>query len=87
MASRLKYEEYGLKSVQQPHAFIADDENDTNTLIGLGASWKPHDNWEIRFDWDRYLDVGTRFDLTATTNGEFDHVDMYSINLLYHFGE
>jgi len=85
-ASRLKYAEHGLKSVQEPYKFIADDERDTNTLIGLGASWRPHANWEIRFDWDRYLNVGTRFDLTATTNGKFDHVDMYGLNLLYHFG-
>lgn len=86
-ASRLKYEEHGLVSVNDPYSFVADKEDETNTMVGLGASWKPHANWELRFDWDRYLDIGTRFKLTETENGKFDHVDMYSMNLLYHFGD
>ncbi len=92
LASRLKYDESGPVNLETTgsdltHHFSANTESQTRPMIGLGFSFTPASRWEFRLDWDRYLGIGTRFDLSADQNGRFDHVDQYTINAMYHFGE
>lgn len=94
IASRLHYEEHGTvcgllcgpASGSDNYRFASSSENQTRPMLGLGFSWKPETQWELRLDWDRYLGIGRRFNLTAEENGRFDNVDEYTLNLIYHFG-
>ncbi|MES2934510.1 MAG: outer membrane beta-barrel protein [Pseudomonadota bacterium] len=85
--SRLKYTE----SSSTPYpgstntSFAADDDRQTKASFGLGAAFKANEKISIRAGWDRVQNIGENFALTATGNGQFSHVDFYSVNVLYHF--
>ena len=85
VASRLKYDEQGLDAASHPYSFHGPSDNNSGGLAGLGFSWRPDPQWELRLDWDRWFNVGTRFDVQTDTNGKFDHVDLYTLNLFYRF--
>lgn len=85
--AKLDYDENGTDIAGKPYQFHGPDDTDTVPLAGLGAAWRLDTNWELRLDWDRWFDVGTRFDLTETTNGRFDHVDLYTLNVAYRFSD
>lgn len=86
VATRLKYDESGTDANNTPHSFRARNENETKPLAGLGLGWSLNERWDLRMEWDRWFDIGTRFDLTVKGNGRFDHVDLYTLNALYRFG-
>ncbi|MEO8671711.1 MAG: outer membrane beta-barrel protein [Tahibacter sp.] len=83
--TRLKYDEGGSVTASIPHTFSAKSDNTTRPIAGLGLAWSITPTLDLRADWDRYFRVGERFAFDNDTNGRFDHVDMYSLNLLYHF--
>lgn len=90
-ASRLNYKESSLIHLENSagtvsnYHFRAETENQTEPLLGVSLGWKWDSRWAMRLDWDRYFRIGTRFDLTADANGRFDHIDQYSIDLIYSF--
>ena len=80
--TRLQYDESGTQTNGQPYAFHASD-NHAGALFGVGANWRFAPSWSIRFAVDRVFDVGKRFDLNADSNGRFDHVDAWTVNLFW----
>lgn len=87
VASRLKYDEQGTDASNHPYAFHGPNDNNSGGLAGVGLAWRLDPQWELRLDWDRWFNVGTRFDVTVKENGKFDHVDLYTLNLFYRFAE
>ena len=85
--TRLKYNETGSVTASIPHDFSAKTDSATRPIAGIGLAWSITPTLDLRADWDRYFRVGERFAFDADTNGRFDHVDMYSLNLLYHFAQ
>lgn len=85
--AKLGYNEDGIDIAGKPYRFHGPNETDTVPLVGVGAAWHLATNWELRLDWDRWFDIGSRFDLTETTNGRFDHVDLYTLNAVYRLGD
>lgn len=84
LASKLKYSESGVDQFGTPASFAADD-NQVVFLYGLGAGVNFTDALSARIEWQRVTNVGERFALTATGNGEFDHVDLVSASLIWRF--
>jgi hypothetical protein len=87
VASRLKYDEQGIDAASHPYSFHGPSDNGSGGLAGLGFAWRLDPQWELRLDWDRWFNVGTRFDVQTDTNGKFDRVDLYTLNLFYRFGK
>lgn len=81
--SRLEYAERGTTASDTPHRFEAGDEDKTRPIAGLGLAWNIDPEWSLRLDWDRWFRVGNRFALTEGGNGRFDHVDAYTLNLIW----
>ena len=51
----------------------------------LGEPW-PRSRvaaFALRVDWDRNFDVGKKFALHADTNGRFDSIDAFTLNLIW----
>lgn len=84
--SRTEYTESGVQASGDPWHFSAPDDTSTKSTVGLGVNWRVTPNWDVRFDYDRYYDIGNNFTLTEDGNGRFDHIDVASINLAYRFG-
>lgn len=85
--AKLEYEEAGTDIAGKPYQFHGPDDTHTVPFAGLGAIWHLDPTWELHLEWDRWFGIGTRFDLTETTNGRFDHVDLYTLNITYRFGD
>jgi len=50
---------------------------------GIGALWRFAPHFALRLDLDRNFDVGKTFALNPDGNGHFDHIDAYTLNLLW----
>jgi OmpA-OmpF porin, OOP family len=84
--SRLRYSETGSDAATgTPYSFSGPSQRDTNASFGLGAEFAIDDRWMLRADWDRYRNLGRRFNLTVDENGRFDHVDLFSVSAAYRF--
>ena len=86
--SRLEYSEStmavaGLRTTVT--SFNAPNNNQVLFTWGAGGSYRFADQWSVRLDWDRIENVGDTFALTDTGNGKFDHVDVWSVNLVWKF--
>jgi hypothetical protein len=88
VASRLNYREDGTYSQPGNHSyqFVAPTKNQVKPLAGLGLAWHFIPRWDLRLDWDRSFDEGKKFDLSNGENGRFDHVDQYSLDVIYRMG-
>jgi OOP family OmpA-OmpF porin len=59
--------------------------NETVTRFGLGADWMFNRNAGLRIEYERWMEVGKKFEIGGTgTTGEAD-TDFYSVNFLYRF--
>ncbi len=83
--SQLRYREVSRAVNGDTFPFRGPNDRNTGALAGLGLAWRLAPQWDLRLDWDRWFDVGTRFDVQDDTNGRFGHVDRYTVNLLYRF--
>ncbi|UXI68683.1 outer membrane beta-barrel protein [Tahibacter amnicola] len=81
------YRESGLDPLGRPRSFRAPDDSSTEAFYGLGLNWRVTPSWDLRLDWDRYLDIGNQFELTETGNGRFEQIDVLSLNVAYRFGQ
>ncbi|HSX59791.1 MAG TPA: outer membrane beta-barrel protein [Tahibacter sp.] len=84
--AQLDYDETGTGADGLDHRF-SNSADHTKLTYGLGLNVRVTPNWDVRLDWDRYTNVGRRFDLTNDGNGRFDHIDFVSMNLAYRFGQ
>jgi outer membrane autotransporter protein len=84
--AQMDYDETGTAANGQAHRF-SNSNSDTKLTYGLGFNVRVTPNWDVRLDWDRYTNVGRRFDLGDEGNGRFDHIDFGSMNLAYRFGQ
>jgi len=82
-ATRLSYDEQGFDINAQPYAFHARKRNNTGAIAGIGAAWHFTPHFTLRLDLDRNFDIGDTFALNVTGNGHFDHVDAYTLNLVW----
>jgi len=80
---RLNYQESGIAVNGRPYSFRAPADDSARPLLGVGAAWTLSPAWSVRLDFDRTFDVGKRFALNADTNGRFDHIDAWTINLFW----
>jgi hypothetical protein len=85
VASRLDYSEHGQDVPGQFYDFDAHTDSSTNGIAGLGLAWRVGPQWDVRLDWDRWFDVGSSYRLNERDNGRFGNVDLYTVNVLYHF--
>jgi len=83
--AQLDYDERGTGADGLPHRF-SNSADHTKLTYGLGLNVSINPNWDVRLDWDRYTNVGRRFDLNDDGNGRFDHIDFVSMNVAYRFG-
>jgi OOP family OmpA-OmpF porin len=59
--------------------------NETVTRYGVGADWMFNPNLGLRIEYERWLDVGKKFEIGGSgTTGEAD-MDFYGISFLYRF--
>lgn len=83
--AQFDYDETGTGADGLAHRF-SNSKDYTKLTYGLGLNVRVTPNWDVRLDWDRYTNVGSRFDLRNETNGRFDHIDFVSMNVAYRFG-
>ncbi|HZP67808.1 MAG TPA: hypothetical protein VFB32_16010, partial [Rudaea sp.] len=81
--TRLTYDEHGVDVNAQAYAFHARARTRTGGLFGIGAVWEFAPQLALRFDVDRRFDIGKTFALDAESNGRFDHVDAYTLSLVW----
>jgi hypothetical protein len=81
--TRLSYDEHGFDVNDKPYAFHARNRTRTGAIAGIGAAWKFAPHFALRLDLDRNFDVGKKFALNVVGNGRFDHVDAYTLNLVW----
>lgn len=81
--TRLSYDEHGFDINNQPYAFHARTRSHSGATVGIGAAWNFSSSFALRFDIDRVFDVGRTFALNTEGNGRFDHVDAYTVNLVW----
>ena len=81
--TRLRYDESGISLSGQPYAFHAAADSSAGALAGLGIAWNFAPAWSVRAGVDRLFGVGQRFALDVDTNGRFDHVDAWTLTLLW----
>ena len=81
--ARLSYDEHGFDVNAQPYTFHARQRNNTGAIAGIGAAWNFAPHFALRLDLDRTFDIGKTFALNASSNGHFDHVDAYTVNLVW----
>ena len=59
--------------------------NETVARYGVGGEWLVAPNVGLRIDWERWLDVGKKFEIGGSGNtGEAD-TDFYSLGVVYRF--
>lgn len=81
--TRLSYDEHGFDINAKPYAFHARTRTRTGAVAGIGAAWNFTPSLALRFDIDRTFGVGKTFALDVEGNGHFDHVDAYTVNLVW----
>jgi len=81
--TRFDYDERGNDAGGNPYAFHARTRTRSNAQAGIGALWRFAPHFALRLDLDRTFDVGKPFALNAASNGRFDHIDAYTLNLLW----
>jgi hypothetical protein len=64
-------------------AFHGPNDDSTHPQFGIGALWHFSPQFSLRLDLDRNFDVGKKFALHADTNGRFDNIDAYTLNLIW----
>jgi len=82
-STRLTYDENGFDVNAQPYSFHARAQSSTSSMIGVGAAWNFARHFSLRLDLDRSSDIGKTFALNPRGNGRFDHVDAYTVNLVW----
>jgi OOP family OmpA-OmpF porin len=81
--TRLSYDESGIGTNGDPYSFHASSDNGTSALLGIGFAWEFAPAWKMRVGVDRIFDVGNEFALNANSNGHFDHIDAWTVNLVW----
>ena len=81
--TRLSYDENGIGTNGHPYSFHASTDNSTSGLFGIGVAWEFAPAWKVRVGVDRIFDVGNEFALNADSNGHFDHIDAWTVNLFW----
>lgn len=81
--TRLSYDEHGFDINNKPYAFHARTRTRSGAIAGIGAAWNFSPHLALRLDLDRNFDIGKTFALNVTGNGHFDHVDAYTLNLVW----
>ena len=81
--TRLSYDESGISVNGNPYSFHASTDNSTSGLFGIGLAWEFAPAWNVRVGVDRIFDVGNEFALNANSNGHFDHIDAWTVNLFW----
>jgi len=81
--TRLNYDEHGNDAGGNPYSFHARTRTRSSTQAGIGALWRFARHFALRLDLDRTFDVGKTFALNAASNGRFDHIDAYTLNLVW----
>jgi len=81
--TRLTYEEHGNDAGGNPYSFRARPHTRWNAQPGVGATWHFAQHLALRFDLDRNFNIGKKFALTVDGNGRFDHIDAYTLNLVW----
>jgi OOP family OmpA-OmpF porin len=79
----LSYRETGIDVFGKPYSFHGPDDDSTRPQAGIGAAWHFSPAFSLRLDLDRNFNVGKKFALHADTNGRFDHIDAYTLNLVW----
>ena len=80
---RLGYDEHGTDVLGHPYSFHGPDDDSAHPQFGIGALWRFSPQFSLRLDLDRNFDVGKKFALNVDTNGRFDNVDVYTLNLIW----
>jgi len=81
--TRFDYDEHGNDAGGHPYSFHARTRTRSNAQAGIGALWRFAPHFALRLDLDRNFDVGKTFALNPDGNGHFDHIDAYTLNLLW----
>jgi len=81
--TRLDYDEHGNDAGGNPYSFHARTRTRSNPQAGIGALWRFAPHFALRFDLDRTFHVGKAFALSADSNGRFDHIDAWTLNLVW----
>ena len=82
-STRFDYDEHGNDAGGHPYSFHARTRTRSNAQAGIGALWRFAPHFALRLDLDRNFDVGKTFALNPDGNGHFDHIDAYTLNLLW----
>ncbi len=80
---RLKYDERGIDVQGQAFSRNYGSDDGAHPLFGVGALWRFSPQLSVRLDLDRNFNVGRKFALHADTNGRFDDIDAYTVNLIW----
>jgi opacity protein-like surface antigen len=81
--TRLEYDEHGFDINAKPYSFHARTRTRSGAIAGIGAAWNFSSHLALRLDLDRNFDIGKTFALNVQGNGHFDHVDLYTANLVW----
>jgi len=79
--TRFDYDEHGNDAGGNPYSFTARTSTRWSKQAGIGAEWRFAAHLALRLDLDRTFAVGRTFALNAESNGRFDHIDAYTLNL------
>jgi OOP family OmpA-OmpF porin len=82
--SKLEFTEVTASAGPQT-TFTAPSDEQVLLMWGIGGSYSFTDNLLVRLDWDRIENVGTTFALTENGNGQFSHVDLWSVSMVWRF--
>ncbi len=80
---RLGYSESGADAYRRPYYFRGPNDNALHPQAGIGGLWHFARAFALRLDLDRNFNVGKKFALHADTNGRFDGIDAYTLNLVW----
>jgi opacity protein-like surface antigen len=81
--TRLTYDEHGFDVTAKPYSFHARTRTHSAGTAGIGAQWNFSRSFALRLDLDRNFEIGKKFALNVVGNGQFDHVDVYTVNLVW----
>jgi hypothetical protein len=81
--TRFNYDEHGNDAGGHPYAFHARTLTRANALVGVGGAWNFAAHFALRLDLDRSFGIGKKFALNPEGNGRFDHIDAYTLNLVW----
>lgn len=81
--TNLDYDEHGNDAGGNPYSFHARTYTHMGAQAGIGALWQFARHFGLRLDLDRTFNVGKKFALHPDTNGRFDYIDAYTLNLVW----